>query len=505
MLPRSVMSAATPWSSRWMSRCCCFCAALWVSQPAPLTKFRLKPTSTKRTPRWIEPAGEQAALAEFAAVGLAQRAGLFVELEGVHEVAALQAEAFARSRRRSRAGAASPDARRGNRRAPCRAELSRRAARSAVMSAGAGEAGGAARGVGEIDVAGLRPEEAGAARGARVADEDVGGHAFGGGLALVRDDGADATDRPRCRWPAAGVHAVGGGGVLVDDVVIHRADRHEAVGHLREPRQMLAELRVGDGGVDAVVVASRRFFLPSPRVGLGSKVSICAMPPPSQMKMQCSALPSGTGVALARRRRGAARASAPAASEARVRKSRRVRFEEVSRRCSWDEDEFRREHQRPDDVFHALAPVGGEARRRRVAGADDPSPVHRSTRGLGVEVVAPHDGFRDARLLRQFAARARRARGRRSRRSSVGDEGGALLLARRAAEDALEELRDESLDRLVLQGELGEGAVVAQARDAAAERCRWRAARAGARWALRRGRSSARRASRASRKSSARR
>ena len=92
--------------------------------------------------------------------------------------------------------------------------------------------------------------------------------------------------------------------------VVGQQARHE---HARDARgqERAHGLRVDDP-------ASEGFDFELPR-RFGSKVSICDMPPPSQMKMQCSALPLGvfTAVVLAARS-----GEAPMAA-AEVRKERR--------------------------------------------------------------------------------------------------------------------------------------------------------------------------------------
>jgi len=55
---------------------------------------------------------------------------------------------------------------------------------------------------------------------------------------------------------AARVHAIGRGAMFVDDIVIHRPNRNQVLGHFGEPREMLAEFRVGNGGVDDVVITA---------------------------------------------------------------------------------------------------------------------------------------------------------------------------------------------------------------------------------------------------------
>ena len=161
-----------------------------------------------------------------------------------------------------------------------------------MISGGPRQAGRAAFGVGQIDVAVLGAEKARPAGDVGIADEHIGRHAVAGGAALVGDDRADRRIDDRAAGRPAGVHAVDGRGVLVDDVMMHGADEDEAVEHLgalrpdaRRPARRRSPCRSPGN-------TSPAFWPCGSPSCLGSHVSICPAPPPSQTKMQCSALPS---------------------------------------------------------------------------------------------------------------------------------------------------------------------------------------------------------------------
>jgi hypothetical protein len=168
----------------------------------------------------------------------------------------------------------------------------------------------------------LRAEKAGAAGDVGIADQDVSRHAVSGGAALVGDNRADRRIDDRAAGGPAGVHPVDRRGVLVDHLVMHGAHEHEPVEHLGTAGKMLTDLHAFDCRVDGRVIRSRLFRL---RIAerLGSQVSICPAPPPSQMKMQCSALPRGGAAASLAPNAGTKPAEAASAAEA-ARNSRRL-------------------------------------------------------------------------------------------------------------------------------------------------------------------------------------
>src|SRR4051812_34662103 len=101
-----------------------------------------------------------------------------------------------------------------------------------------------------------------------------------------------------------------------------------------------------------------------------SQVSTWAAPPPSQTKMQCSALPRGYSISsfLCAPSNGeppmVTSVDKPtAAFELRLTNSRR---ENVFLILLWDEYKFRCVHQCPDHIFHPLAPLRLEPFRWRV-------------------------------------------------------------------------------------------------------------------------------------------
>jgi hypothetical protein len=123
----------------------------------------------------------------------------------------------------------------------------------------AGEPRRTALGVGQVNEAGLRAEESGAAADIRIAHEHVGRHIGTGGAQFVGDDGADGRVGDAAADHAPGVDDIGGEGMLIDDVVIHGAHNGEALGQPRGQRQMLTKLDSRHGGVDRRVVGAGDF------------------------------------------------------------------------------------------------------------------------------------------------------------------------------------------------------------------------------------------------------
>ena len=195
-----------------------------------------------------EAAGEEAALAELGAVVVAERGGFFLEVEVAHELGAGEAEGFALGGFVVGHGGGFSDALLQG-----AEEFFPGGDALAGDVLGAGEAGGAGSGVGEVDVAMFSAEEAGAAAGAGVANEHVGGHFGVHGAALMGDDGADGGVAGAAADGACGVDEVGGDGVFVDDVVVHRADGGDLLHEAGGLGEVLGEADAGDGGFDGGV------------------------------------------------------------------------------------------------------------------------------------------------------------------------------------------------------------------------------------------------------------
>ena len=195
-----------------------------------------------------ETSGEQAALAELAAVGGAHGGRLLLEVEVAHEGRARQAEGFLLRGRvfldgRAAGGRLTEGFEQGQ---PCVLAVGRDLGRGR-------ETVRAGLGVDEVDIAVLDAEEAGAAAHVRVTDEHVGRDGRVGGAAAVRDDRADGRVDGVAADHAAGVHEVRGERMLVDDLMVDRADRGHVLHQLRRAGEVLAEAYAGDGGLDGRV------------------------------------------------------------------------------------------------------------------------------------------------------------------------------------------------------------------------------------------------------------
>ena len=178
----------------------------------------------KADPVLNEAPGEEAALAEFAFVGVAKVGWFGIEIEIFHEARTGEAEGIGLGHLVIGQNGVGGDA-------ILQGFEESLAGRNpfAGEEVRSGESGGSGFKISEVDVAVLSAEKSGAAADIGKADEHVGGDLGIGRATLLRDDRSDRGIGGGAADGAAGVHKVGSERVLIDELITDGTDRGDAV------------------------------------------------------------------------------------------------------------------------------------------------------------------------------------------------------------------------------------------------------------------------------------